>query len=103
MMGRTGTPDWDAIADSREFQELLRSRRRFLVPAVAFFCGYFLAFLALLAWAPDSMADRAVGSITWALVWGASLVVMTFVMAWLYSRKSAEWGQLAQRVKELAR
>jgi uncharacterized membrane protein (DUF485 family) len=96
-------PDWTAIAASREFQELLRSRRRFLVPAVAFFCGYFLAFLSLLAWAPDSMAEHAVGSISWALVWGASLVFMAFVMAWLYSRKSAEWTRMAQRVREVAR
>jgi uncharacterized membrane protein (DUF485 family) len=96
-------PDWDAIAQSREFQELLRSRKRFLVPAVAFFCGYFLAFLALLAWAPESMAEHAVGSISWALVWGASVVFVGFVMAWLYSRKSAEWAELSQRVREVAR
>jgi uncharacterized membrane protein (DUF485 family) len=90
--------DWDAIAESPQFQELLRSRRRFLVPSVAFFCAYFLAFLSLLAWAPDTMAKQVIGSITLALVLGASVVVLTFVMAWLYTRKSAEWSELSRRV-----
>jgi uncharacterized membrane protein (DUF485 family) len=94
----TPVTDWDAIAEAPEFQELLRSRRRFLVPSVAFFCAYFLAFLSLLAWAPDTMAKQVIGSISLALVAGASIVVLTFVMAWLYTRKEAEWSDLSRRV-----
>ncbi|MEA2442839.1 MAG: hypothetical protein QOJ12_131 [Thermoleophilales bacterium] len=95
-------PDWDGIAESPEFQALLASRRRFLVPSVAFFCAYFVAFLALLAWAPDAMAKHVLGSVSVALLLGASVVFLTFVMAWLYTRKSAQWSDLSRRVTAAA-
>jgi uncharacterized membrane protein (DUF485 family) len=94
----TGEPDWTGIARSPEFRELVRSRRRFLVPAVAFFSAYFVAFLCLLAWAPDTMAEHVAGSVSLALVLGTSVILVGFVMAWLYSRKSAEWSELSKRV-----
>jgi uncharacterized membrane protein (DUF485 family) len=99
----TDEPDWGAIAASPEFQELLASRRRFLIPGVTFFCLYFLAFLSLLGWAPDTMAEHVLGTISLALVLGASVVFLTFVMAWLYTRKSAEWSELSRRVTAAAR
>ena len=96
-------PDWDAIAESPEFRELERSRRHFLVPATAFFSAYFLVFLCLLAFAPDAMAKHAIGSISYALLAGVSVVLVGFVMAWLYTRKSAGWAELSERVAATAR
>jgi uncharacterized membrane protein (DUF485 family) len=96
-------PDWDAIAESPEFRELERSRRRFLVPATTFFCTYFVVFLCLLAYAPDTMAKHAIGSVTVALLAGVSVVLVGFVMAWLYTRRSAGWAELSERVAASAR
>jgi uncharacterized membrane protein (DUF485 family) len=96
-------PDWDAIAESPEFLELLRSRRRFVVPATTFFFGYFVTFLCLLAWAPDTMAKQVIGSVSIALVAGVSVVAVGFTMTWLYTRHSAEWGAMSERVAAGAR
>ena len=96
-------PDWDAIAESPEFRELERSRRSFLVPATTFVCAYFATFLCLLAFAPDTMAKHAIGSVSFALLAGVSVVLVGFVMAWLYMRKSAGWAELSERVAATAR
>ena len=95
--------DWQAIEQSPSFRELRTSRRRFTVPAVAFFAGYFLAALLLIAYAGDTLSKPALGSVTWALLLGLSMVVVTFVMAALYARKSREWVTLADRVVAEAR
>ena len=97
-MPASAEPDWTALARSPEFHDLETSRRRFLVAGTAFYTAYFLAFLGLLAWAPDTMSKAVVGSVTLALVLGMSLVLLAFVMAFLHARKCNEWDRLAQRV-----
>jgi uncharacterized membrane protein (DUF485 family) len=91
-------PDWTALARSPQFRELLASRRRFLVAGTAFYSLYFLAFLCLLGFAPDTMSKSAFGSVTLALVGGMSLVVLAFAMAFLHARRSEEWERMAQSV-----
>jgi uncharacterized membrane protein (DUF485 family) len=97
-MSTSAEPDWGALARSPQFPELLASRRRFLVAGTAFYCGYFLAFLCLLGFAPETMSERVVGSVTLALVLGMSLIVLAFVMAYLHARKADKWDRMAQRV-----
>jgi uncharacterized membrane protein (DUF485 family) len=68
------------------------------VHAACFYCGYFLAFLCLLGFAPEVMSERVVGSVTLALLLGMSLIVLAFVMAYLPARKADEWDRMARRV-----
>jgi uncharacterized membrane protein (DUF485 family) len=91
-------PDWTALARSPQFRELMASRRRFLVAGTAFYSLYFLTFLCLLGFAPDTMSEAVFGSVTLALVGGMSLVVLAFAMAFLHARRSGEWERMAQRV-----
>jgi uncharacterized membrane protein (DUF485 family) len=99
----TAEPDWGAIARSPEFRELIANRRRFLVAATTFYCAYLLAFLCLLAFAPDAMNKTPVGSVTWALLLGMSLVVLAIGMAVLHARRAPAWDALAERVVAAAR
>jgi uncharacterized membrane protein (DUF485 family) len=91
-------PDWGALARSPQFRELMASRRRFLVAGTAFYSLYFLAYLCLLGFAPDTMSEYLFGSVTYALAGGMSLVVLAFAMAFLHARKSGEWERMAQAV-----
>jgi uncharacterized membrane protein (DUF485 family) len=97
-MSTSVDPDWTALARSPEFRELMASRRRFLVAGTAFYSLYFLAYLCLLGFAPDTMSKYLFGSVTYALAGGMSLVVLAFVMAFLHARKSGEWERMAQAV-----
>jgi uncharacterized membrane protein (DUF485 family) len=94
--------DWRGIAETPEFQALHRSRRRFTLTGMAIETGALLVVMGLYGWAPDTMGEPAIGSVTWALLSGAALVVLTFIMAWVYAVKARTWEQMAARVLEHA-
>jgi uncharacterized membrane protein (DUF485 family) len=94
--------DWRGIAETPEFQALHRRRRRFTLTGMAIETSALLVVMGLYGFAPDTMGKPAVGSITWALLSGAALIVLTFVMAWAYARKARSWEEMAARVLEHA-
>jgi uncharacterized membrane protein (DUF485 family) len=94
--------DWRHLASTPEFAALHSSRRRFTLAGMAIETGALLLVMGLYGFAPDAMGKPAIGSITWALVSGAGLVLLTFVMAWAYARKAREWEEMSARALEHA-
>ena len=100
-MSSLAEPDWEALARSPQFRELLASRRRFVWWVTGFYTLYLVGFLALLGYAKDFMANEILG-ISLALWGGLSICVLTVVLAAVYTRRAAEWERMAQRVVEEA-
>ena len=99
--GSTGEAlDWRHLASTPEFAALHRSRRRFTLTGMAIETAALLVVMGLYGWAPDTMGKAAIGSITWALLSGAGLIVLTFIMAWAYARKAREWEEMSARAVE---
>jgi uncharacterized membrane protein (DUF485 family) len=96
------THDWKRLAGTPEFLRLHASRRRFTATGMVIETGALLVAMALFGFAPDAMGEPAIGSITWALLIGAALVVLTFVMALAYSHKAKQWEQMAAEALEHA-
>lgn len=90
-----GTHDLARLAHTPEFVRLHSSRRRFTLTGMAIQTSALLVVMGLYGWAPDAMGKPAIGSITWALLSGAGLVVLTFVLAIAYSRKARQWEEMA--------
>jgi uncharacterized membrane protein (DUF485 family) len=96
--------DWHAVERSPEFQKLVRTRRSFVVPALAFVCIWYFGFIALAGYAPDFMGERLVKGFTVGYAFALTQFVMTWVLGWLYLRKAdREFDPLAQRAAEVAR
>jgi len=72
--------DWESIERSPAFRRLTQGRKGLVVPATAFFAAVFLGAMCLFAFAPDAMGEPAIGSITWALVVGTVMVLITFAI-----------------------
>jgi uncharacterized membrane protein (DUF485 family) len=94
--------DWEGLARTPEFLRLHSSRRRFTLTGMAIQTAALIVVMGLYGWAPDVMGEPAIGSITWALLSGAGLIVLTFVMAIAYSRKAKQWEQMAAAALEHA-
>lgn len=94
------THDWEHLAGTPEFKRLHSSRRRFTLIGMAIETGALIVVMGLYGWAPGAMGEKAIGSITWALLSGAGLILLTFVMAWAYARKSREWEEMAAAALE---
>ena len=95
--------DWDAAANSPEFKELVRARRSFTIPVLAFVFVWYFGFIALAGYAPDFMGERLIDGFTVGYLLALSQFVMTWVLGWLYLRQSDRvFDPLAKRAAERA-
>jgi uncharacterized membrane protein (DUF485 family) len=70
------SPDWERIERMPEFRELVARRRRFVVPATAFFMLWYFGFVVLAGYAEDFMGS----SIYEGFTVGYGLALTQFVM-----------------------
>jgi uncharacterized membrane protein (DUF485 family) len=92
------TIDWDAIERSPEFQELVTTRRRFVIPCTVFFLTWYMVFIIVCAYAPDFMGESVYEGLTVGYVYALTQFVMVFTLGVWYLRKSdREFDPLRER------
>jgi uncharacterized membrane protein (DUF485 family) len=95
--------DWQAIEASPEFQELVKARRSFLVPATIVFLVVSLGYLLLAAFVHGFMGKQVFGGIPVAFLAALSQVFLTWAITWAYMRKAdSTFEPLEQRAAEAA-
>jgi uncharacterized membrane protein (DUF485 family) len=95
--------DWERIERSPEFQELVRTRRSFVVPATIFFLAYYMGFILLCGYAKDFMAESVYEGLTVGYCLALTQFVMVFVLGITYLRKAdRNYDPLAARIVEMA-
>ena len=80
--------DWEAIERSPEFQELVRRRRSFVLPATIFFLAYYMGFILLAGYAKDFMAESVYEGLTVGYCLALTQFVMVFGLGIWYLRKA---------------
>ena len=88
--GRLATVDWEEIERSPEFQELVRKRRSFVLPATIFFLTWYMGFIVLAAYAPDFMSERVYQGLTVGYVLALTQFLMVLVLGLVYLSRSAK-------------
>jgi uncharacterized membrane protein (DUF485 family) len=95
--------DWERIERSPEFQELVRKRRSFVLPATIFFLAYYMAFILLAGYAEDFMAKSVYEGLTVGYCLALTQFVMVFALGIMYLRRSdRDYDPLAARVVDMA-
>ena len=95
--------DWEAIEASPEFQELVRKRRSFVLPATIFYLAYYMAFILLCGYAPDFMGSSVYEGLTVGYCLALTQFVMVFALGIMYlKRADRDYDPLAERVVEMA-
>ncbi|MFI7384073.1 DUF485 domain-containing protein [Streptomyces sp. NPDC049813] len=74
------------VQRSAAFQEVRGRYRRFVVPAVAIFFAWYVAYVVAATSAPGLMARPVAGSVNVAMVAGLGQFASTFLLTWLYAR-----------------
>jgi uncharacterized membrane protein (DUF485 family) len=78
---------YEVVYEAKDFQELKRRYKNFVVPWTAAFMIWYLAYVACNNWARGFMSHRIGGThINVALVFGLLQFVSTFVIAAVYGR-----------------
>jgi len=97
------TAEWDRIADSPEFQNLLAVKKVFIVPAFVFFLAYYFALSVLVGYAPHLMSIRVIGTVTVAYLFALSQFVVGWLIAWLYLKAAARFDAIADDILDKTR
>lgn len=91
---RGTTPEaatWQQVAETPEFQELVKKKRAWIVPATVFFLFWYLLFILMAGYAEDFMGSEfLVDGLTVGYVFALSQFVMTFGLALAYVRRSRD-------------
>ncbi|MFE7070511.1 DUF485 domain-containing protein [Streptomyces sp. NPDC057620] len=74
------------VQRSAAFQEVRGRYRRFVIPAVAVFFTWYVAYVVTATTAPDFMARPVVGAVNVAMVAGLGQFLTTFLFTWAYAR-----------------
>ena len=96
-----GATNWSAIAASSRFRELLRAKRRFILPAMLFFVIYYFALPVLVGYAPRLMERRIIGAVNLAYLFALSQFFMAWIIAWLYTRAAGRFDRMAREALEM--
>lgn len=91
----TKPPDWEQLAATRSFQNLLREKRRFILPATIFFIVYYFALPVLVGYFPEFMKRRVWGPVNIAYAFALSQFLMAWALAWLYMRVAERFDKLS--------
>jgi uncharacterized membrane protein (DUF485 family) len=95
--------DYERIERSPEFQELVRKRRSFVLPATIFFLAYYMGFILLTGYAPDFMGESVYEGLTVGYCLALTQFVMVFALGLMYlKRADRDYDPLAQKVVDMA-
>jgi uncharacterized membrane protein (DUF485 family) len=95
-----GAVNWESIATSERFRNLLGAKRRFIIPAMMFFIIYYFALPILVGYARDFMEKRVWGAVNLAYLFALSQFFMAWIIAAIYIRAAAKFDKMARDVVE---
>lgn len=93
-----GVVDWGKIAASPGFRQLLKAKRRFIVPAMIFFIVYYFALPVLVGYARPWMEKPVIGVVNIAYLFALSQFFMAWTIAALYVRAAGKFDRMAKDV-----
>jgi uncharacterized membrane protein (DUF485 family) len=92
---------WDDIAASKKFQDLMATKKVFIVPAFIFFVVYYFALPALVGYAPHFMDTKVLG-VNLAYLFALSQFFVAWIIAGLYVKAANDFDLLAKDIIEKA-
>ena len=90
--------EWDRIAASEQFHDLLAIKKMFIVPAFVFFLVYYFALAVLVGYAPKLASARVIGTVTVAYLFALSQFVVGWIIAGLYLLASTRFDALTRDI-----
>ena len=94
--------EWDRIAGTQEFKDLMATKKMFIVPAFVFFIVYYFLLPVLVGYAPQFMATKVIGVVNLAYLFALSQFFMAWIIAWLYVKAAGDFDKLAKDIIEKA-
>jgi uncharacterized membrane protein (DUF485 family) len=94
--------EWDRIAATQEFKDLMATKKVFIIPAFVFFVVYYFLLPVLVGYAPQFMATKVWGEVNLAYLFALSQFFMAWTIAWLYVKAAGDFDRLAKDIIDKA-
>jgi uncharacterized membrane protein (DUF485 family) len=94
----TSPAEWDRIAESPEFKDLMATKKVFIVPAFIFFVVYYFALPVLVGYAPQFMATKVFWNVNLAYLFALSQFFVAWGIAYLYVKAAGGFDKLAKDI-----
>jgi len=94
--------EWDKIAASQQFKDLMATKKMFIVPAFIFFVVYYFALPVLVGYAPNFMATKVMGNVNIAYLFALSQFFVAWIIAGLYVKAANDFDRLSKDIIERA-
>lgn len=99
----TDSVDWQSVARMPEFKTLLRTKKKFVVPATLFFVLYYFALPVLVGYAPELMSTKVKGVVNIAYLFALSQFFMAWIIAALYLRAASRFDKMEAAIRDVVR
>src|SRR3984893_12567848 len=99
---QTSQSEWDRIAESQEFKDLMATKKIFIVPAFIFFVVYYFSLPVLVGYAPQFMSTKVIGEVNLAYLFALSQFFVAWIIAGLYVRAANHFDRLAEEILDKA-
>jgi uncharacterized membrane protein (DUF485 family) len=93
---------WDRIAASQQFKDLMATKKVFIVPAFIFFVVYYFALPVLVGYAPTFMATKVIGNVNIDYLFALSQFFVAWIIAGLYVKAANDFDRLSRDIIEKA-
>lgn len=90
--------DWDKVAESPEFKDLMSTKKMFIVPAFVFFVVYYFLLPVLVGYAPALMDTKVIGNVNLAYLFALSQFFMAWTIAYLYVKAANKFDKLSKDI-----
>lgn len=103
VSGSTGAQrpqnEWDKIAESSQFKQMIAKKKAFLVPATIFYLVYYFTLPILAGYYKPLMAAKVTQSINFGYVFAVSQFLMAWGLAYLYMKKANQFDETAAEMR----
>ncbi len=90
--------DWERIAHTDGFKDLMAAKARFIIPATLFFLVYYFALPVLVGYDPELMKREVIGPVNVAYLFALSQFFMAWIIAALYVRAAKRFDGMAHKL-----
>ena len=94
--------EWDRIAATQQFKDLMATKKIFIVPAFVFFVVYYFALPVLVGYAPAFMSTKVIGNVNIAYLFALSQFFVAWIIAGLYVKAANDFDRLSRDIIEKA-
>ena len=89
--------NYTVVAQSEDFKNLLKAKRKFIVPLSIFFFVFYFTLPLLTAYT-KVLNTPAIGSITWAWVFAFAQFIMTWTLVTIYMKKAYSFDDMVNKI-----